>query len=715
MRARQPDFDGFVERDGVKVAYEVFGEANEPTVLLMPTWSIVHSRTWKAQVGHLARRYRVIAFDGRGNGRSDRPSTPDAYSDAEFVEDGVAVLDGTGTDHAIVVGLSMGGLWTLLLASRHPERVLGAVVFGAAVPHLRDGETKPADEPQGRPTHPFDTELDEYEGWAKYNRHHWLHDYDDFLQFFFRQVFTEPHSTKQREDAVGWGHDTDGATLVATRDAPPVLADRSEAEAMCRSVQCPLLIVHGTDDGIIPHSNSVRLAELTGATLMSVEGGGHNQFARDPVFANLLVQDFVEKVASRVRAPQHRTWTRALRRSKRALYISSPIGLGHAQRDIAIAAELRKLHPDLQIDWLAQSPVTSVLEARGENVHAASRFLASESAHITDESHEHDLHAFQAVRRMDEILVNNFMVFHDVVSAEPYDLWIGDEAWDLDYFLHENPELKRAPFVWMTDFVGWLPMPDGGAREAAITADYNAEMIEHVARFRRVRDRSIFVGNPSDVVADDFGPGLGPIRSWTEANFDFSGYITGFDPSDFADRDMLRAELGYGPDEKVCIVTVGGSGVGGALLRKVIRAHPSAAQRVPGLRTIAVAGPRIDPAALDPPAGVEIRAFVPDLYKHLAACDLAVVQGGLTTCMELTANRRPFLYFPLAHHFEQNFHVRHRLDRHGAGRCMDFATTNEDEIAAAIAAELATDRGASYAPVETDGAVRAAALIGELL
>ena len=87
---------------------------------------------------------------------------------------------------------------------------------------------------------------------------------------------------------------------------------------------------------------------------------------------------------------------------------------------------------------------------------------------------------------------------------------------------------------------------------------------------------------------------------------------------------------------------------------------------------IVVAGPRIDPATLPQHDGLEVRAYVHELYRHLAACDLAVVQGGLTTSMELTANRRPFLYFPLRHHFEQNFHVRHRLERYGAGRCMDF-------------------------------------------
>jgi predicted glycosyltransferase len=408
------------------------------------------------------------------------------------------------------------------------------------------------------------------------------------------------------------------------------------------------------------------------------------------------------------------TWTRALNRKRRALYISSPIGLGHAMRDAGIAAELRKLHPDLEIDWLAQHPVTTVLEARGEKIHPLSAELASESAHIASESTDHDLNAFQAIRRMDEILVNNFMVFHDAVTEGEYDVVIGDEAWDVDYYLHENPELKRTAFVWMTDFVGWLPMADGGDREAFLTADYNEEMIEHVERFPRLRDRAIFVGNPDDIVPDDFGPGLPPIRDWTERHYAFSGYVTGFDPSPLVERRAeLRAELGYRPDERVVIVTVGGSGVGEALLRRVVAAYPEAARRVNGLRMIAVAGPRIDPSSLDAPAGVEVRAYVPDLYRHLVACDLAVVQGGLTTTMELVAAGRPFVYFPLANHFEQRRHVRHRLERYGAGRFMEYTESSPDAIAAAIAEEI--DRPVTSRPVESDGAARAAAMIAELL
>jgi predicted glycosyltransferase len=398
---------------------------------------------------------------------------------------------------------------------------------------------------------------------------------------------------------------------------------------------------------------------------------------------------------------------------KRALYVSSPIGLGHALRDVAIAKELRKLVPDLQIDWLAQHPVTTVLEAEGEQIHPASRFLVNETTHIESESAEHDLHCFQALREMDEILVANFMVFHEVVTETDYDLWIADEGWDIDHFLHEHPDLKRANYAWLTDFVGFLPMPDGGDREAFLTADYNAEMVEHIADHPQVRDRAIFVGNPADCVGDRLAPGLPSIRDWTEEHYDFAGYVTGFDPGALGDRDDLRRELGYRPDERLCIVTVGGTGVGESLLRKVMASYPAAKAAVPDLRMVVVAGPRIDPASLPSHDGLEVRPYVNHLYRHLAACDLAVVQGGLTTSMELTANKRPFLYFPLEHHFEQNFHVAHRLDRYGAGRRMDYATTTPESTAAAISQEL--NRVVDYRDVETNGASNAAKLLAEML
>jgi pimeloyl-ACP methyl ester carboxylesterase len=699
-RARYPDEEGFVEREGVRIFWERYGEG-EPTILFPPTWELVHSRCWKMQIPYFARHGRVVTFDPPGNGRSDRPRDAAAYERSEVAGYALAVLDAARVERAVVVAwCDMGE--SLILAAEHPERVSGLVFIAPALPV---GEREVAE-------FPFDEELDTDDGWAKENRYYWLRDWRGYVEFFISKMFTEPHSTKPIEDAVAWGLETDAETLLAsfhgwdTKELDP-----TTTVELCARVHCPALVVQGTADELVEPERARAFASELGAAVVLLEGSGHGPHARDPVKVNALVREFTESIAPP--EPKARRWTRALSRRKRALYISSPIGLGHARRDVAIAQELRKLVPDLDIDWLAQHPVTAALEKEGERVHPMSVHLANESGHIESESAEHDLHCFQAIRRMDEILLANFMLFHDVVRDEQYDLWIGDEAWELDYYLHENPEQKQAAYVWLTDFVGWLPMPDGGERESFLTADYNAEMIEHIARFPRVRDRAIYVGNEQDVVPDSFGPELPLIRDWTRKHYSFSGYVTGFDPSDFADRAALRNQLGYAADEQVCIVTVGGSGVGGHLLQRVIGAFPEAKRRVPALRMVVVAGPRIDPATLSQHEGLEVRAYVHDLYRHLAACDLAVVQGGLTTCMELTANQRPFLYFPLRHHFEQNVHVRHRLGRYGGGRAMDFEVATPETIAEAIADEIG--RPVDYRPVERDGAARAAALIAELL
>ena len=219
-----------------------------------------------------------------------------------------------------------------------------------------------------------------------------------------------------------------------------------------------------TEDRCQPQARMANVARLTRAEHLVLEGSGHLPMARHPVVVNRAIKSFVDRVTA-ARAPATQAGPGGTG-APRALYLSSPIGLGHVRRDLAIADALREHRPDLEVQWLTQSPVADFLERRGEIVHPASRLLASESGHFEAESGEHDLHAFQAVRRMDEVLVNNFMVFDDLVERENFDLWVGDEAWDLDHFLHENPELKRAPFVWMTDFVGWVPMPDGGEREA---------------------------------------------------------------------------------------------------------------------------------------------------------------------------------------------------------------------------------------------------------
>ncbi len=701
MRAKLPTADGFVERDGVKLYFEAYGEGPE-TIVFIPPWSFAHSRIYKAQLPYFSERFRCITYDGRGNGKSDRPAEVAAYSLDNYVADALAVMDATKAGPAIIVGLSFGGMLASVLAAHHPERVKAAILIGTVAsigtvfPYLS-------------PKH-FFTKRETFEGWDKFNRQHWLTDYPDFAEYFTANICSEPHSTRQIEDGVAWASDTSGEVLVKTVEARAIKPDFDISEAMYRKIHCPVLMIHGDNDRIQPYARAKFVSEVVGAEFITIPGGGHNPLGRLPAKANTLIADFLER---RLGIQASVSDAGRTGKAKRALYISSPIGLGHGRRDIAITRELRKLHPDLQVDWLAQDPVTRLLEANGEHVHPLSARLASESRHIELESGEHELHAFQAIRRMDEVLIANFMIFQDAVAQGGYDLVIADEAWDIDYYWHEHPELKKAKLAWFTDFVGFLPMASGGDHEAFLTADYNAEMIEHVERHSDVRDRAIFVGAPDDVIARSFGRDLPEMRDWVPRHFDFAGYIIGEHPENFGSRVELRQQLGYRADERVCIVTVGGSGVGAHLIRRILQAYPMARARLPELRMIVVAGPRIDTAALNAPHGVEVRAFVPNLDRHLAACDLALVQGGLTTCMELTAAATPFIYFPLKNHFEQNFHVAHRLDRYGAGRRMEYLTSTPDLIADAMIDLLKAP--ASFRPVEPDGAARAARLLAELL
>jgi hypothetical protein len=309
-------------------------------------------------------------------------------------------------------------------------------------------------------------------------------------------------------------------------------------------------------------------------------------------------------------------------------------------------------------------------------------------------------------------MARNAMTFFDLMEAEHYDIVIGDEAWDVDYHYHENPELKRQPFVFLTDFVGCLPMNPGDEREAFLCADRNADDIEHVARYPYIRDAAIFVGNSEDLPEETFGPGLPGIRDWTDRNFCYCGYCLPFDPQALADTERLRALHGYRPDERIAIASVGGTGVGGHLMQKIAEAFPRMKREVPELRLVLVAGPRLQ-LKLPQTEGLEVRPYVHNLFEHLACADLALVQGGLATTMELVATRRPFLSFPLQNHFEQCIHVRRRLFNYEADHSVDYREITAEGLAEQALAAM--HQPVRYRPVETDGAARAALRIAEVL
>jgi pimeloyl-ACP methyl ester carboxylesterase len=296
MRANTPTSDGTVVHDGVTLHYDIFG-AGEQTILLLPTWTAVHQRLWKLQVPYLARHFRVVTYDGPGNGRADRPLTADPYTQAAQVAYALAVLDATETKQAVVVGLSRAANWALGLAAAHPSRVAGlvvispALVLGALEPWDLDARTSDlaqsevpngGSDPQGH--------------WAKYTRPYWLEHYDDFLWFFFGQCFSERHSTKQIEDCVGWGHETDGAVLVAESHARR--PGKEAVEGWSAKISCPLLAIHGTDDRLVPIDRSEKLVALTGGELALLRGAGHLPTAREPVRVNLLIKQFAERIRS---------------------------------------------------------------------------------------------------------------------------------------------------------------------------------------------------------------------------------------------------------------------------------------------------------------------------------------------------------------------------------------------------------------------------------
>ena len=303
MRARDPDAQGIVVRDGVRLGYEVFG-GGETSVLLLPTWTIIHSRFWKMQVPYLARYYRVITYDGPGNGRSDRVTDSARYSADAYAADAAAVLDTCEVDRTVVVGASLGAQYGARLALMNPDRVAGLVLIGPALPLEPPSPERAAIVEKFTQPYP-----DKPRGWDKYNLAYWHDHYDDFVAFYFSQLFSEPHSTKPREDAVGWAMKTGPDVLAAEAGRPRLPAGGTTSvmppdEAMrlwsgtLDGLSCPVMVVHGTHDRIQPFQSGVEAARITGGTLVTMAGSGHFPQVRDPVRFNLALRRFIEGLAA---------------------------------------------------------------------------------------------------------------------------------------------------------------------------------------------------------------------------------------------------------------------------------------------------------------------------------------------------------------------------------------------------------------------------------
>jgi pimeloyl-ACP methyl ester carboxylesterase/predicted glycosyltransferase len=679
----------YVDRPGAKIFYQTTGSGARDLFLHGPCQPVAHSRMWKGQIPYLSRYFRVTAIDPRGNGRSDRPET--GYDFETRYGDLLAVLDEAVRPPFAFVAFTCASMLAVRYAVEHPGRVSHLILLG---PQYSQSLPKPFEERVARVIR------EDFDGWR--------------TRLFTRGT-PEPHSLKVIEDSVAWAGETSPEIYIETLQQ----IEKDDVYELLARVTVPTLLLHGTKDPIVPYAHGQKFAAaLPGSTLVAFQDGGHMLNGREVVKVNRLIRDFVlgQPVASGTVPPivERKAPARARRTERRVLWLSSPIGLGHIQRDIAIAQALRAAYPDVTVDFLAADPARHVVELAGERVHPATALLMNESAHFEGWAGDHELHAFNALWDMDEIMAANFMTFADVVERERYDLWVGDEGWDLDYFLHENPELKSAPYAFLTDFIGMLPMRDDPAStEFRRAREKNAENIDHLRLHPDVRDLSLMVGDEDDVLDREFGPDLPNMRQWAREHFRFSGYTYHFDPADYADRAALRGSLGYRDGERVILVSAGGTRVGRALLHKCARAFEMIAPEVPETRLLLVAGPRLDASEFPRHRQIDVRAFVPQLFRHHAAADLAIVQGGLTTTMELAAFRTPFLYFPLRNHFEQQFFVSRRLQRLGAGTRMDYDRTSDETLAAAMLAQLG--KPAEWREPPRDGTRRAAAMIADLL
>ena len=393
--------------------------------------------------------------------------------------------------------------------------------------------------------------------------------------------------------------------------------------------------------------------------------------------------------------------------SVKVLYISGNIGLGHVTRDLAIAAALRARNPEVEISWLASEPALTVLRQAGEHLHPLSSHYRSDTAVADRLSGSGQLnliaYAFGAGRGW----LSHALAVRRLLAREGVDVVVGDETYDLLVAQMLHLLTVPAPFVMLYDFLGLDSMSSQWTERLGV---YFWNLVW--SRDRRVltasANRGVFIGEAEDIPDSRFGPLLPHRREHARRYYEFVGYVLPFDAAALQDRNRLRAELGYGSAPLV-VCSVGGLAVGRDLLELCGQAYGLLTKTIPDLQMVLVCGPGIAPGSLNVPEGVDLRGYVPQLYKHLAASDLAVVQAGGTTTLELTALKRPFVYFPIEGQCEQEIVVAGRLARHRAGIKMSRATATPADLAQAISENLGTD--VSYASIPIEGADRIAGIV----
>jgi UDP:flavonoid glycosyltransferase YjiC (YdhE family) len=396
---------------------------------------------------------------------------------------------------------------------------------------------------------------------------------------------------------------------------------------------------------------------------------------------------------------------------KNILFMSGSIGLGHITRDLAIARELRRRRADVRISWLAAPPADDVLTQAGERLCPEAGELVDENALAESLAEGSKLNLIKYAAGAKGHWSGNVEVLDRATRGREFDLIIGDETYEVMLAFRKDPSRKSCPFVMIYDFAGLDAMTRNPLERLGVYI-WNTKWARGYKRAHEYVDMSLFVGEERDIPDERFGFLLPNRRDWAKTQCKFVGYIPPFDPEQYTDTEKVRSRLGYGSSPTVTCA-IGGTAIGKELLELCGRAFPIAREKISDLRMVLVCGPRLAEDSLDVPEGVEVRGYVPCLHEHLAASDLAIVQGGGTVTLELTALRRPFIFFPIEGHCEQEVHVANRLARHGAGIKMIQSQTNPSLLADEIVRNIG--RQVSFSSIPVDGARIAAELIADLL
>ncbi len=396
---------------------------------------------------------------------------------------------------------------------------------------------------------------------------------------------------------------------------------------------------------------------------------------------------------------------------KRILFVSGSLGLGHVGRDIEIAKELRKLRNDVEIYWMAESPASEVLEKAAERLLPEASQLYSSNFELEKSTKEYKANLVRWVKNMQKGWTKNTEVYAKISETYDFDLWIGDEPYDIMIAYEKNPSLKKCPFVVINDCVGldtntWNPV------EHLIVSMTNKAWLNFLRSEPPLAELNIIIGEPEDVPDKNFGFMRPNRRRIAEKFAKFVGYVLPEDIEEFKDKAYARKLLNYG-NEPLILCSIGGTAAGKDLLDLCIAAYPAMKERIPELQMILVCGPRLAPDFVKAPEGLKIVGYLPDLYRHLGAADLSIVTGGGTVTLELTALERPFLYFPLRDHAEQQFAVAPRCKRHNAGVRMDYSKTTPELLAETVLSNIG--KRVEYPKLPTKGEQEAARLIDQIL